>query len=123
MREIEFIPQKVFTIDREGNTIFNRNNFIGCDSWDLECLESFLSEQLCSYINVYTIHRDSLDYGYYPMCNSYIDPVMRDQEVIIDYLKSNKQLIPQIISWLDIYNANKDKVLGDVINGGYQKRK
>ncbi len=120
MRVFESLPQDTFINSPEGMHI-NTAMFNDCDVWDVECLNSFLPQQLMSRINMFTIHRDYLNNSKYPFCNSYLSSVERDQEGIVKFMKNNPQMMQNITNWCNIYESNKDKVLGD--DNGYQKRK
>ena len=120
MKTFETLPRDVFTNTPEGIHI-NTSMFYDCDTWDVERLDSFLPTQLMSRIQMLLIHRDYLNNSKYPFCNSYLSSVERDQEGIIKFLRNNQQKMNQIINWCDIFESNRDKVLGDEY--GYQKRK
>ena len=89
----------------------------------IACDNSVTAQELMLRIDMLLKHRDYLDNSSYPFGNTYISSVESDLEGIAKYLKDNKGQISRVLEWCKTYESMKEKVLGDVDERGYQKRK
>ena len=118
----EKLPQDIFVKTNEGIHI-NSTMFLENDVEDVVLLDKYLPQELMLRIDMLLKHRDYLDNSSYPFGNTYISSVESDLEGIAKYLKDNKGQISRVLEWCKTYESMKEKVLGDVDERGYQKRK